>query len=219
MLICKRATVRLVILLVGCLLTAGCGGLGKTKASSSQPQAAPSRSAPLPAGAPPGLAGVRGRVLVANEMKGFVPHGRRALGINAASWAVVDQVPPGQRAALTGMLERLGFVAGLREDLIGPNHLVGLSTVEQFRSVAAARAELRAELALAVAGPAPAFAVSGIPGARGFGAAGSGFNVAFADGRYFYLVGAESPPPGVPGGPTRASVIAAAQHLYGRVQR
>jgi hypothetical protein len=154
-------------------------------------------------------------VLRANELKGFVPAGRRGIGINAASWMVVNQVPPAQRAALIDRLERLGFVAGLREDLIGPNSLPGLSTVEQFQSAAAARAEL-ADVTKDI-GRAPGFAVPGIPAARGFGAPGEGFNVAFAKDRYFYLVGAEAGPAGTPRGPTRATVIAAAQRLYHRV--
>jgi hypothetical protein len=64
---------------------------------------------------------------------------------------------------------------------------------------------------------ARAFAVSGVPGARGYYAAGSGINAAFADGSYCYLVGADEPPPGMTGVTTRASVMAAVQRLYRRV--
>jgi hypothetical protein len=198
------------------LAVVGCGGSAKTHGSTSHTStAAPSGSAQRQAAAPPGLAGVRGRVLRANELKGFVPVGPRGVGINAASWAVVDQVPPAQSAALIGRLERLGFVAGVREDLVGPNNVPGLSTVEQFHSAAAARAEL-ADV-MRDAAPTPGFAVPGIPGARGFGAADTGFNVAFAKRNYFYLVGAAAAPPGTPGGPTRGLVIAAGQRLYQRV--
>jgi hypothetical protein len=58
---------------------------------------------------------------------------------------------------------------------------------------------------------ARAFAVSGVPGARGYYAAGSGINAVFSDGSYCYLVGAEEPPPGMAGVTTRASMIAAVQ--------
>lgn len=196
-----------------CLPVAACGGSSKTHSSSSASQpSSTSSSATLPAGAPAGLAGVRGRVLARNEMKGYVP-GRRALGTGAQAWVVVDQFPSGQRAARR--LQRLRFIAGLREDLTGPgpNNLPGLSTVEQFGSAAAARSEIANAI-----GSAPRFPVSGIPGARGFGAAGSGYNVVFATGAYFYLVGAAAGPPGATGAPTPATVIAGAQHLYNRVK-
>jgi hypothetical protein len=58
--------------------------------------------------------------------------------------------------------------------------------------------------------------VPAIGGARGFGGSAggtTGYNVAFASGPYYYLVGAGYPP-GAPGG---AAVILAAQHLYRRV--
>jgi hypothetical protein len=149
-------------------------------------------------------------------MKGFAPVGARKLGTGAANWVLVSQVPSAQKQSVTSRLQRLGFVAGLREDLTGPNNVSGLSFVEQFGSAAAARSEL-ADVVNESA-PAPPFAASGIPGARGFGSASSGgFNVAFAKGGYFYLVGAASGPPGATGAPTPATVIAAAQRLYHRV--
>jgi prepilin-type processing-associated H-X9-DG protein len=59
--------------------------------------------------------------------------------------------------------------------------------------------------------------VSGIPGARGFGEPGSA-NVAFADGRFFYLVGAAYPP-GSAAAPSRGEVVAAAKHLFTRLNQ
>jgi hypothetical protein len=59
--------------------------------------------------------------------------------------------------------------------------------------------------------------VPGVPGARGYYAVGSGINAAFADGAFCYLVGAEEPPPGTPGGTSRASLVTAVQRLYRRV--
>ena len=76
-----------------------------------------------------------------------------------------------------------------------------------------------AEVAHAAASnPSVVFAVAGIPGAVGFeqtGASG-GRNVAFADGRFYYLVGDgwnNSAKDAVP----RATLIAAATKLYQRV--
>jgi hypothetical protein len=101
----------------------------------------------------------------------------------------------------------------------------GLSMVEQFRSQAGARAELAEvvkQFKTSIPPPARAtpFPVPGIPSARGLAATGdTGANVAFTKGSYYYLVGAAGPPPGAQSAPTRATVIAAAQHLYHRVQQ
>jgi hypothetical protein len=68
---------------------------------------------------------------------------------------------------------------------------------------------------------AATFAVPVIPGASGFGGASggtAGYNVAFADGVYYYLVGAGWPT-GTPSPPTRAALVTAAQDLYRRVHR
>lgn len=122
-----------------------------------------------------------------------------------------------QRAAASARLRRLGFVAGVREDLGGPHGLAGLSTVEQFRSSAGARGEL-ASVARGLVGPGVArFSVPGVPGATGFAASGSAFNTAFADGSYCYLIGAQAFRARTPGGPTRAALILASQRLYRRV--
>jgi hypothetical protein len=172
-----------------------------------------------PAAAPAVFAGVRGRVLSGGELSGFAPVGPRALGINAGSWVVENRFPIAQRAAVSTRLRRLGFVAGVREDLVGPRGLAGLSTVEQFRSSAGARGEL-ASVVRGLVGPGVArFAVPGVPGAAGLAAPGSAFNTAFADGSYCYLIGAQAFRAGAPGGPTRAALIVASQRLYRRVHR
>lgn len=166
---------------------------------------------------PPGLAGVRGRVLADGELRGFAARGPRLAGFSAASWVVVDRVSSSQRASASAALRRLGFVTGVREDLAGPDGVAGLSTVEQFHSPAAARREL-AQVSRDLVGPGVVrFAVVGVPDAHGFAAAGAGINVAFAAGSYCYLIGAQAAPPGAAGGATRATMIAAVQSLYHRV--
>ncbi len=205
--------------IVAAIVLAGCGGSGHTTAATT---ATSSSTAALPPGAPPALRGVAGRVLTAGELAGFAPQGRRALGINAASWTHEEQLPPAQGASETARLQRLGFIAGVRERLTpaGGGPAEGLSVVEQLRAADAARAELAAEVSQVHAhGRVTAFAVPGIPGARGFassGAQSSGVNVAFVDGSYYYLVGAGWPA-GYPHPPTQAALIAAAESLYRRV--
>ena len=120
---------------------------------------------------------------------------------NPQSWAAVDQFPAGQRAAIVSRLGRLGFTGAAREDLTWatPNAAgstaplaSGLSVVEQFRTPAAARSELTAELP--TLGPGTAIKVTGVPGARGYSSTGGGqdfANVLFASGPDLYLVGAE----------------------------
>jgi hypothetical protein len=202
---------------------AGCGGTSNkattssTAAVSSAAQAPPSTTH-LPPGAPSALRGVFGRVLVAGELPGFNPQGRRILGINAASWVVADEYPPSQRAREAARLRSLGFVVAVRERLAPTNggKSEAISVVQQFRTPSAARADLAFETR--PIGNETTFAVATIPGARGFGGSsseGSGQNVAFTKGPYFYLVGV-----GAPSGASllsRATLLAAALHLYDHV--
>lgn len=198
------------------LVGEGCGASGSSSAGS---HADPSRVSG--AGARASLVGVRGRVLLGGEMRGYSPRGRRLLGINARSWVFVDETPPPQRSMEAAFLNHVGFVAGVRESLRADvGRASGLSTVEEFRSAAGARAELSsvAKQFLQSSPRSRAFAVPRIPGARGLGesdAAMANVTVAFVSGRYVYLVGAGGSAGGVDG-PTRATVIAGAQHLYHR---
>ena len=210
-----------VVPLLVCIALVG-GGCGASSSSSAGSHAdAGTTSSVSAASAPAALAGVRGRVLVGGEMPGYSPQGRRLLGINARSWVFVDATPPPQRIKEAAFLNHIGFVAGVRESLRadgGPAS--GLSTVEEFRSAAGARAELSSVVKqfLRSSHRSKAFAVPRIPGARGLGESDAGmanFNVAFVSGRYVYLVGAGGPTRGAHG-PTRATVVTGAQHLYHR---
>jgi hypothetical protein len=119
-------------------------------------------------------------------------------------------------------LRRLGFIRGVRENL-SEGGAAGLSSVAQFRSNNAARAELAGEIAedkSGSGGPYKAFAVPRIPDADGFSliAGGSGgINIAFVKGPYFYLVGQEVGPSTGSTSSDIANLIAAAEHLYQRV--
>lgn len=220
----RRSGVTLISFIAALVLSSCGGGSPKATTTTTTPSTAvPSSTAALPPGAPPALRGVAGRVLTAGELAGLTPQGRRALGINAASWVHEEELPPPQAANEAARLERLGFVAGVRERLAPVNGgpAEGLSIVEQFRSPRAAGSELATQLTMGKAHGVSAFDVPSIPGAGGFGGQSgqtTGFNVAFADGSYYYLVGAGFPT-GTTNAPTQAEVVAAAQHLYRRVHR
>jgi hypothetical protein len=212
---------RAVVPLLTCIALVG-GGCGASSSSLAGSHAdAVTTSSVSGASAPAALVGVRGRVLLRGEMPGYSPQGRRLVGINARSWVFVDETPPPQRSMEAAFLNHIGFVAGVRESLRADvGRANGLSTVEEFRSAAGARAELSSVVKqfLQSSSRSKPFAVARIPGARGLGQSDAGManvNVAFVSGRYVYLVGAGGPTGGAEG-PTRATVITGAQHLYHR---
>jgi hypothetical protein len=164
-------------------------------------------------------AGILGRVLTNNELKGFTGS-PQPIATNARTWLDGEQDP--ELYVDRSRLTRLGFVRGVRENL-SDGGAGGLSTVAQFPSNKAARAELAGEIAEdknGSGGPYKAFAVPAIPDADGFTliASGSGgINIAFTKGPYFYLVGQEVGPSTGPISSDTANLTAAAKHLYRRV--
>jgi hypothetical protein len=196
-------------------MLAGCGGSSHTTSSvlsTSVPVTTSTVATPDPA--PTGLAG---RVLANNELPGFIG-GQPTVDGSASPWLTDNQTPAGQMASEARRLNRLGFVAGAREDLRGSGE-AGLSIVERFRSPAGARAELANELRTfktANVGYTP-FPVPGIPGALGLGgkAPPPGINVAFTSGDCYYLVGEEVP---VMTAGAERSLVTAAQHLHSRLK-
>jgi hypothetical protein len=170
-----------------------------------------------PPGTPAALRGAHGGGLLAGDLAGFVPQGYRAPSTSAQS--AVAEFPPERRASEAARLKALGFIAGIIEQL-GPAQGSGatgeaISLVEQFRSAHGANGEVAAVLKQALAQGESAFAVPGIPGARGFGSSTASppdANVAFPVGAYYYLVGFGS------SAPTRSQLITAAQRLYHRVR-
>jgi hypothetical protein len=201
----------------------GCGGSStsssRTTAKATTASTGSAAVTPQP-GTPAALRGVRGvhgGVLVAGDLPGFVPQGYRAPSTSAQS--AVAEYPPERRASEAARLKALGFIAGISEQL-APAQGRGatgeaISLVEQFRSAHGASGEVAAELKQALARGETAFAVPGIPGARGFGSSTGSppdANVAFPVGAYYYLVGFGS------SAPTRSQLITAARRLYGRVR-
>lgn len=203
----------------------GCGSSSSSTPSSATTAKATtaggtgSAATTLPPGTPAALRGAHGSVLLAGDLAGFVPQGPPTLSTSAQSSVAEDE--PDQRASEAASLKALGFVAGLDERLapsaVGVANEGGVSVVEQFRAAQGANDEIAAQLKQALRRGESAFAVAGIPDARGFGYSGStnDANVAFAVGPYYYLVGFST---GGAGGPTRAQLIAAAQSLYSRVR-
>ena len=191
------------------IVLAGCSGSSHEAAStSSATSGAPASGEPPPGEAPPALRAIAGRVLIAGDLPGLARHGPRTLGINANSWVAEEGLPQYERAKEVRRLEALGFVRAVRERLVpaAENGPEAISLVAQFRSVHAALEDVAAEAKVGEAHGAPPFAAPTIPGARGFGGASgvtTGYNVAFAVGPYYYLVGVGYAT-GTPRAPTRA---------------
>jgi hypothetical protein len=211
-------------------LPSGCGGSGRqtaagTSATSARAGAPPAPGAGSEAIPPSAVVTLSGHVLTAGDLPAFRQRGPLLENTHAAGWVRESEpdLPAAQRAAHAASLRRLGFSAGVREQLepTGGGPAEGISTTEQLGSSPAANAELRAQLArLNTRGGFTSFLVPAIPGAHGFatktGGPITGFNIAFAKGAYYYLVGVGFPTSTTPA-PTRAELIAAAQRLYKRV--
>jgi hypothetical protein len=206
-------------------LVSGCGSSGhnaaSTNASTASAPASPSSQAAIPADAPPAVRELAGRMLVAGDLPRFSPRGKRIVGINSSSWVAALGLPPSEREKSLRTLDRLGFVRGVREQLT-PSPETGpeaISIAIKFRSPQSALAYVQQELKSGQTHGAKPFAVPGIADAKGFGGSFGaivGYNVAFANRNFYYLVG-EGYPTGAPGAPTRQELVTAAQRLDARV--
>lgn len=213
-----RKQTTLCLVCTAAVLLAGCGGSSHKASSTSS---VPTSSTTPAASATP--SGIRGRLLTGNELAGFTSGGV-AVYTTAQEWLSNpnDQQPAAQAAAEKAMLTREGFRAGAVENLTGDGTPDGgLSILEQFRSLRAARDALAFYISQqkepqvqSTDGTYASFKVSGIPGAVGYslGGASGGINIAFTHGNYYYLVGREGGSP-----PDIAGLRAAARHLYQRV--
>lgn len=182
------------------LLLAACGGSSQTTSTAAN------SGGPLPP--------IAHRLLTSAEMpQGFSTNGRPNVVMSIPAWLQASQTPAARKRSETARLTRLGFVAAATQNLTsgkGP----GLSLVEQFRAPAGARSEFAGQVAAFKFSPGvKQFPVSGIPASFGFGVSNGGTNVVFADGDYYYVVGAAIPPTAS----NRSAVIGAAQKLYRRV--
>jgi hypothetical protein len=189
------------------LALAGCGSSSNNAATSASASAARSAAA---------SAAVASRVLRAQELAGFTPSGRPTVGSSPKTWVEGLGIPPENQPSELERYEKEGLVAAELEQLAAAHagSARGLSLVEDFNSPEAAAFELASQGKQLQKLGAKTFAVSAIPGAHGY-TQHSRINVEFADGTYYYLVGARWLP-GTPSPTTTAAVIAAAQRLYRR---
>jgi hypothetical protein len=206
----------LAVFLAG-LLAATAAGCGSSASKTSG--TGTTTSATVPASAPPAVRAIAGRLLIAGDLRGFSPQGRRTISTSAESW--VHDYPASEQEKEKRRLEGLGFVRGVSEKLATAtnNGAEAVANAIQFRSPHAAATNVVVEATKPAFG-GKTFAVARIPGARGFGGnfgSFTGYNVAFAVGPYYYLVG-EGFPTGMSGAPTREELVTAAQRLYARVR-
>lgn len=212
---------------------AGCGSSSSHSTttthntSAPQPQAAsqPQTTSASHSASPPTTAAssALGRhVLRSGELAGMSSPGVASPEKNLTAWvAGEDQGAPDQTAEVA-RLRKLGWKDALAENLMAPGNpnRYGVSLVEHFSSAHGAQRELAHQTGSpSPGGPWTYFAVSGIPGARGFeqvSSSQSGRNVAFADGSYYYLVGAGWMAPSS-NAVSRAQLVAAAVTLFHRV--
>ena len=200
-------------LLLAAVATAGAIAVTAVRAVSSLPSL--SVAAPVAAVQPLPLTQ---RVLPDSALHGFITTQRPTAVHSAQTWAarVERSTTPAREAA---RLERLGFVAGIREQLHGrfPLAAEAVSVVERYRTLAGARAELAYQRTMAETGWADEHVTLlrgiAIPGAVGWIARSphiAAVNIMFSVGREFYIVGSGAAP-GTRGAPTAGQMIGAAQ--------
>lgn len=162
-------------------------------------------------------AALRHGALTAGQLGGMAPE-TTAPDNNITDWVAGESMSGAQAQAESARLRKIGFVAGISEQLASPTNRdrYGLTIAEQFKDAQGAKAELTHTVA--TVGTPTSFPVPGVPGARGFeqdGATG-GRNIAFTHGDYYYLIGSGWQVKAADGVP-RAAMIVAAQKLYHRV--
>jgi hypothetical protein len=195
---------------VGALTIAfgGCGSSASTNSSSGTTTGHPSV---------PGL----GRYLVrAGDERGLTP-GSPSSASSASGWVNINGAGSNANAD-EKRLRAERFLAGDTELLSGGGGAAGLSYVIRFASPSGAQQEAM-HLTRTFGGPAGTtvshFAVSGVPGAVDFVAAGggqkTGVNIVWVDGRCAVLIGNLSPGP-APIATYDRPLVAAARTVYGR---
>jgi hypothetical protein len=200
-------------LVLAAVATAGVIAVTAVRAVDSLP--GPPVAAPVAAVQPRPLTQL---VLPASALHRFITAQTPSTVHSAQTWAarVERATTPAREAA---RLERLGFVAGVREQLHGrfPLAAQAVSVVERYRTPTGARAELAYQRTMAEAGWAvePVTPLRGIaiPGAVGWIVRGphiAAVNIMFNAGRDVYIVGSGAAP-GTRGAPTARQMIGAAQ--------
>jgi hypothetical protein len=152
------------------------GGCGGSKASPAPP-AATATSAPAE--------DLTALLVAKNVLPGFQPTGAEPVQQDdAEAWAKTNEEPDPTQ------LKALDFVAGARQDLVGPPGAYGLNLVERFRTGDEANERLAATVRDLGNGHGR-FEVPGVPGAIGFeSGSGSkrGRSVVFSKGETVFLL-------------------------------
>ncbi len=156
-------------------LPAGCGGSKKPPPATGTPTA--EASAPAVDLTP---------LLVADDVLPGFRHtsAEPVVDDDADAWAKTNEEPD------SAQLKALGFVAGARQDLIGPPGAYGLNLVERFRTADAALQRLTLTIR-DLGNQQGQFRVPGVPGAIGFeSGSGSkrGRSIAFRKGQTVFLL-------------------------------
>jgi hypothetical protein len=212
--------------LAAAIAVAGCGGSDDEPVAKTTPKPPPARTTPKPPPAP------RGNTVYESESPVAVRYLRRSdwPGFSGAPNARVQTdvrkfVGKGRDAKESiAELRRLGFVAGVRGALVDERRTrgVGIVVVLEFKEHSGATGQLDASYAAArrESGPASGrftpFDVPGIPTARGWDFVSRGtaaHNLAFVDGRFFYVLGVTA----YRQAPKRGDVVSAALGWYTRV--
>lgn len=195
------------------------GGCGSSHVAGSSPIAHTSTVAPPAAARVSDTWPLTDRVVAPAAFPGFARPRRPIVISSALTWASFEQASSPARES--ARLRALGFVRGVNEHLDGrfPVSAEVVSTTEQYKTAAGARAELSYQfgaLEHAADAEVSVLSVPGIPGARGIRIASGGnvgLNVLFSAGPYFYIV-ATGHPEGARRVPTTANLLAGASLLY-----
>jgi len=194
----------------------GCGGSSHNTTTATTSAPATTASTATTTSTP--TSGIASHVLISHELPAGFTGSEPSVDNTINGWLADSQTPSNQVASETKRLTRLGFVAGARENLTGPEGRSGVSIAEQFKALGGVRSEFANEVKVfkaTVTTGYKAFAVTGIPGALGLAdTAAPAVNVAFTSGDYYYLVGAFVSAVTVS---SETAIIAAASRLYQRV--
>lgn len=210
-----RITTSAALLMIGlAALLAACGGSGAASTRRHIPGGSP-RAATSAA-----RLTLPDRLLLSGRLPGFHSLATPTVTRSAPAWDAVAWMPGSLSPNEAAWLERHGFVAGVRERLVGNFGSTAevYSAVEEFHSSTAARAEvahryLQSRHARPMSGVRLSrFSVPGVPAAIGYdmtAADASRQTILFAAGRFDYFVSSGTPA-SVRGAPSRARLLAAA---------
>ena len=163
---------RSLVVLALAIVVAACGGTTSPPANTPTATSAPA-------------ADLASLLVADNVLPGFKRTGAEPVEQHTAdAWAKTNQEPDATQ------LKALDFVAGARQDLVGPPGAYALNLVERFATPEEAQERLSATVS-DLSNTKAQFAVPGVPGAVGFesgSGAKRGRSVAFSKGETVFLL-------------------------------